>query len=573
MYRMYRTTALVVGVLLAAVSGQLGAGAAASAAGSHALIQGSGSSWAANAVNQWVADVASQGMQVVFTANGSAQGRKDYANRSTDFGVSDVGFLGQDPTTGQADTSLGRSFAYLPIAAGGTALPYHIDVGTTRVRNLRLSGEAIAKIFTGVITNWNDPIITRDNNGHALPSLPIIPVVHAEGAGVTMQFTRYLSKQFPSIWAPCNGGQVAETEYFPVNCGHPTGNMRALAGSDGVMNFIKSSGANGSIGLEEYSYPLLANFPSAKVLNKAGYFTLPTQYNVAVALTKAVINNDPNSPNYLLQNLDQVYVNSDRRTYPLSSYVYAIIPTASDDNRMTTAKRQTLADFLYYSICQGQQEIGPIGYSSLPVNLVQAGFEQIGKLKTADSGVDLTERNVSTCHNPTFIAGKPSVNHLAVIAPQPPSCDKIGAGPCDASQGTYNENPGGNGSGNGGGSGSGSGNGSGGSGSGTGGTGGGAGTGSGGTGGGSGTGTGTGGLGGLGGGLGGGLPTGGAGGADGSGDGAGFGEVNIVPTNLAADSANESSGVLALLAAGIFLGALAVPVLVSRRRPHGTDAP
>ena len=41
--------------------------------------------------------------------------------------------------TGQADTSLGRSFAYLPIAAGGTAFPYHIDVGTTRVRNLRLS--------------------------------------------------------------------------------------------------------------------------------------------------------------------------------------------------------------------------------------------------------------------------------------------------------------------------------------------------------------------------------------------------------------------------------------------------
>jgi len=34
---------------------------AASADGSHALIQGSGSSWAANAVNQWVADVASEG--------------------------------------------------------------------------------------------------------------------------------------------------------------------------------------------------------------------------------------------------------------------------------------------------------------------------------------------------------------------------------------------------------------------------------------------------------------------------------------------------------------------------------
>jgi ABC-type phosphate transport system substrate-binding protein len=565
MHRVFKWVALAATAFVAVVAGSM---PAASAAASHALIQGSGSSWAANAVNQWVADVASQGMQVVFTANGSAQGRKDYANKSTDFGVSDVGFLGKDPTTGQADTSLGRSFAYLPIAAGGTALPYHIDVGTTRVRNLRLSGETAAKIFTGQITNWNDPAITRDNNGHALPSLPIIPVVHAEGAGVTMQFTRYLAKEFPSIWAPCNGGQDTETEYFPVNCGHPTGNMRAQAGSDGVMNFIKSSGANGSIGLEEYSYPLLANFPSAKLLNKAGYFTLPTQYNVAVALTRAQINQDPTSPDYLLQNLDNVYVNPDRRTYPLSSYVYAIIPTASDDSRMTTAKRQTLADFLYYSICQGQQEIGPIGYSSLPINLVQAGFDQIGKLKKADPGVDLTQRNVSTCHNPTFIAGKPNVNHLAVIAPEPPACDKVGAGPCDATQGTYNQNPGSHTSGGSGGNhGTGSGTGSGSQGSnGSGGNG--AGAGSGGTGGAAGLGS----LGGAaGGGLGGGLPTGGTGGTGGSGTGAGPGEVNVVPTTLAADSANSSSGVLGILAAGVFLAALGVPVFVARRRPKETE--
>jgi len=416
---------------------------AASATDSHALIQGSGSSWAANAINQWVADVANQGLRVVFTANGAAQGRKDYANRSTDFGVSDIPYQGKDPTTGQADTPLGRSFAYLPIAAGGTSFPYHVEVGGQLVRNIRLSGETVAKIFTSKITNWNDPQITKDNNGHALPSIPIIPVVHSEGAGVTTQFTRYLAKEYPSIWAPCNGGIDKETEYFPLNCGKSSGNQKAQAGSDGVMNFIKSSGANGAIGIEEYSYPLLSNYPAIKLLNKAGYFTLPTQYNVAVALTKAVINNDKSSPDYLTQNLDHVYTNPDKRAYPLSSYVYAIIPTASNDSRMTTAKRQTVADFLYYSICQGQSEIGPIGYSSLPINLVTAGFQQIGKLKTADAGVDLTSRNVSTCHNPTFIAGKPNVNHLAVIAPQPPSCDKIGTGPCDASQGTYNANPGG----------------------------------------------------------------------------------------------------------------------------------
>ena len=52
-----------------------------------------------------------------------------------------------------------------------------------------------------------------------------------------------------------------------------------------------------------------------------------------------------------------------------------IIPTGGSDTRMTTAKRQTLADFIYYSLCGGQTSAGSYGYSPLPLNLVQAGFE------------------------------------------------------------------------------------------------------------------------------------------------------------------------------------------------------
>jgi phosphate transport system substrate-binding protein len=143
---------------------------------------------------------------------------------------------------------------------------------------------------------------------------------------------------------------------------------------------------------------------------------------------------DKSSPGYLLQNLDHVYTDPDPRTYPLSSYVYEIEPTGTtaQDSSISTAKRQTIADFTYYSICQGQKEIGPIGYSPLPVNLVEAGFGQIAKLKKADPAIDLTNRNVKTCNNPTFVEGHPSTNYLAKIAPQPPSCDKIHAGPCAA---------------------------------------------------------------------------------------------------------------------------------------------
>ena len=391
---------------------------AAGAAVAHAEIDGTGSSWAANAVNQWKADVQAQGLKVGFTSTGSAQGRQDFANGTTDFGVSDIGYQGVDPATGSKDQST-RPYAYLPIVSGGTSFPYHLTVAGKLVTNLRLSGPTIAKIFTNKITNWNDPAITADNNGHAFPSTTIVPVVHSEGSGSTYQFTAYLANQFPSVWT------TGATEYFPRS-----GTQVAENGSDSVINFVTSKAGNGAIAFDEYSYALGAGYPVAKVLNTAGFYTLPNEYNVAVALTQAIINEDSTSANYLLQDLHNVYGYSDPRTYPLSSYSYGIIPTSASDARMTTAKRQTLADYLHYSICEGQAEAGNIGYSALPVFLVQAGFAQIQLLNKADPNVDVSQSSVTSCNNPTFTAGQPNNNHLAAVAPQPLACDKQGAGPC-----------------------------------------------------------------------------------------------------------------------------------------------
>ena len=542
-----RAVAILLAGYLAVAAGP---GAASAAAPSYALIQGSGSSWAANAVNQWVADVDAKGLKVVYTANGAAQGRKDYANKSTDFGVTDSPYRGKDPTTGATDSSLGRSFAYLPVVAGGTAFPYNLEVGGQRVRNLRLSGETLAKIFTNKITNWNDAAVTKDNNGRALPSIPIIPVVRADGAGVTNQFSTWMTSQYPSLWKDCNGGKAAPTDYFPLNCGDARGPQRAQTGSDGVMNFIKAKGSVGAIAMEEYSYPLMAGYPVAKLLNRAGYFTLPTQYNVAVALTKAEINDDPSDPNYLTQKLDKVYVNPDKRTYPLSSYVYAIVPTAADDSRMTTAKRQTIVDFLKHSICEGQSEIGPIGYSPLPINLVQASFTQVNKLKKADPKVVFDStiiKNVKNCHNPTFVAGHPEQNLLAKIAPVPADCDRPPKGPCADGVGTSNATPGGTGGPK--------------------------------------TGTPGGGTGGGGGGAatadtdGDGIPDAPAAGGevpvagvndDGTGTGTTTGDVQVVATTLDPDAGSGPPAVLAALVVGLFAGVLVVPPvvaqLVGRRR-------
>ena len=394
-------------------------------------INGSGSSWAANAINQWVQDVYTEGVDVTFNPDGDAQGRQDFANKVADFAVTADGYQGFDSTTGVSDTSNGRAYAYLPVASGGTSFPYQIKFDGTQVENLRLSGETLAKIFTNQITNWDDPEITKDNNGVQLPSIPIVPVVQSEGSGSTQQLTDYFSTEYPSIWDPF-AGQSGPTEYFPRQ-----GDQIAQDGSTGAMNYIASSAANGSIGYVEYSYPLSVGYPVAKVLNSGGYYTLPTQYNVAIALEQAQINMDPSSPDYLLQTLTNVYTDPDPRTYPLSSYVYMIEPTggpnaAPNDSSETSGKRQSIADFEYYSICQGQSQIGAIGYSPLPVNLVEAAFGQIQKLQTADPSVDLTNLNIDTCHEPTFVPGQPDTNYLTTIAPQPPACDQQGAGPCAA---------------------------------------------------------------------------------------------------------------------------------------------
>jgi len=242
---------------LACCAASLMAASAASADPPTAQISGSGSSWAANAVFQWINDVQAGGVQVVFTDSGSAQGRIDFRNDTTDFAVSDIGFQGFDPVKGVQDTnctqpnvkSTCRPYAYLPIVAGGTSFPYQIRVGGQLVTNLRLSGETIAKIFTDKITNWDDPEITKDNNGRKLPSLPIIPVVHSEGSGSTAQFTLYLHTLYPSLWKSFSGDNGL-TEYWP------NGKRGQVAenGSDGVLNFVTSAAANGAIGFDEYSY-------------------------------------------------------------------------------------------------------------------------------------------------------------------------------------------------------------------------------------------------------------------------------------------------------------------------------
>jgi ABC-type phosphate transport system substrate-binding protein len=395
-------------------------------AANYVAISGSGSSWSAVALDQWQQDLRPNGLVINYNPDGSAAGRGDYMANQDDFAGSDPPFRnGHDQLGGTGAESPNQGYSYIPDTAGGTAFMYHIEVAGHLVTNLRLRGATIMKIFTGQITNWDDKQITKDY-GAQLPNLPITPVIRSDGSGATFFFTRWMAHVFPAEWnafckrvKPSVHFPCGQTEFYPLFRGAKSEN-----GSNNVATYVTASYGNGAIGYDEYAYALNAHYPVVKVLNPAGYFVLPSASNVAVALTKAVINETPSSPDFLQQNLDSVYTFTDPRSYPLSSYSYLIVPRKGthEPTNFSNAKGKTLSTFADYLLCGGQREVAALGYSPLPLNLVKGGLLQSSKIPGAIPGPNLT--TLAGCNNPTFTNGKLT---LLLDAPQPSPCDKLGA--------------------------------------------------------------------------------------------------------------------------------------------------
>jgi ABC-type phosphate transport system substrate-binding protein len=415
------------GIAIAMAMLALLAGSSPASAGTYATLSGSGSSWAAVALNQWAQDLYPDGLVVNFNEDGSASGRGDYMQGSlVDFAASDPPFRnGEDELAGTGAEIPEYGYSYVPDVGGGTAFMYHLTVGGHLITNLRLSGETLMKIFTGQITNWDDPEITKDY-GAQLPNEPIIPVVRSDGSGATYFFTRWMAHEFPQQWnafcekvhpgikLPC-----PQTEFYPQ-----FGNAKLESGSNAVSVYITSSYGEGAIGYDEYAYALNAHWPVVAMENPAGYYVLPSASNVAVALTQAQINEDPSSPNFLQQDLDNVYTYTDPRSYPLSSYSYLIVPKTGtkippifNDN-----VGRSLSTYIDFYLCQGQQQAASLGYSPLPINLVQGAFLQVNKIPGTVGAPNID--SYGTCNNPTFIDGK---DVLLSTAPYPTKCQKVGS--------------------------------------------------------------------------------------------------------------------------------------------------
>jgi ABC-type phosphate transport system substrate-binding protein len=401
--------------------------ALASSSLTYIAISGAGSSWSSVALSQWAENLHADGIVINFNPDGSAAGRDNYMQQQVDFAASDPPFRnGTDPfdVGGAEHPSVG--YSYVPDTAGGTAFMYHLDVDGKLITNLRLAPETIMKIFTGQITNWDNSEITKEY-GAQLPSIPIIPVIRSDGSGATYFFTRWMATLFPSQWnafcSKVSHGRVGtaskpcgQTEFYPQFSGAVAQN-----GSNNVATYITASFGQGAIGYDEYAYALNSHYPVVAVENPAGYFVLPSASNVAVALTQAQINEDPSSPDFLQQNLDDVYTYTDPRSYPLSSYSYLIVPRAGTNlpANFTSGDGVTLSTYIDYFLCAGQQYSAELGYSPLPLNLVTGGLLQSSKIPGSVPTPSLS----SGCENPTLKDGK-----LIVLedAPQPSPCQKAG---------------------------------------------------------------------------------------------------------------------------------------------------
>ncbi|MGO4102899.1 phosphate ABC transporter substrate-binding protein PstS [Leifsonia sp. YAF41] len=424
--RILRTATAAFAMLLLGLSGAAASSQSAQAA-VYTPISGTGSTWSQNALDQWRKNVAANyGMTINYNGEGSSAGRRAFIARTVDFAVSEIPFQTR-PEDLSAPEVPPVGYAYMPIVAGGTSLMYNLKIGGQLVTNLQLSGDVVTKIFTGVITNWNDPSIKADNPTLLLPDKAIVPVVRSDGSGSTAQFTLWMSKQHSDLWkAFCDCGMTSQ---FPTS---NLPNSKAQSGSLGVSGYVKQDYAEGAITYVEYSYPLKAGFPVAKVKNASGAYVEPIASAVAIALQQAQINEDPASPDYLTQILDAVYNNADSRSYPLSSYSYLIVPTAVD-GIFTTEKGATLGAFTRYLLCEGQKQAESLGYSPLPLNLVTAGFDQIKRIPGAAGATECAAGTGGASALPA--GGDPGTT--PADSPAPAAADGAAAGGAAA---VYDEN-------------------------------------------------------------------------------------------------------------------------------------
>src|SRR5262245_2510364 len=202
------------------------------------LMNGAGASFPYPIYSKWFGEYNKKNpsIQINYQSVGSGAGIKQVTEGTVDFGASD-GPMNDDQIKAFADKH-GSSILHFPTVLGAAVPTYNIPgVDAT----LNFTPEALAGIFLGKVTKWNDPLITGANKGVKLPADDIVVVHRSDGSGTSYIWTDYLSK-VSEEWKSKVGRNTSVS--WPVGLGGK--------GNEGVTGLVKQT--PNSIGYVELIY-------------------------------------------------------------------------------------------------------------------------------------------------------------------------------------------------------------------------------------------------------------------------------------------------------------------------------
>lgn len=327
-------------VFFAACSGQPW-GEPSAMGGGNLYMRGAGASFPKAIYEKWMSEYGKINPEARFDyqSTGSGAGINAIVNQTVDFGATDAPMKDEDLKKAPGE------ILHIPTVLGAVVLTYNVE-GLSEP--LRLSADAIADIYLGKITKWNDARIKADNPRANLPDKPLRPVYRADSSGTTFVFTDYLSKASPE-WKERVGRNTQPSWIQGVGVAAPR--------NDGVMGEVKQT--VNSIGYVELIFAKSQKLPTALIKNSAGNFVEANAESVGAAAVESI----PRTPDDLRVEITNA---AGAHAYPISSYTYILVYKEQKNE----TRGRTLADFLWWITHDGQKFAKQLSYEPLPPEIV-----------------------------------------------------------------------------------------------------------------------------------------------------------------------------------------------------------
>jgi phosphate transport system substrate-binding protein len=334
---------LVVLFLLFAVA------ATAGAQSSPMLLNAAGATFPYPIYSKWfdVYHTAHPNVQINYQSIGSGGGIRQLLAGTVDFGASDGPM--SDDQLAQAKFKI----LHFPTVLGAVIPTYNV-AGVSS--DLNFTQKALAGIYLGTITKWNDPEIAKANPGVKLPGDDIVVVHRSDGSGTSYIFTDFLSKASADWKSKVGTGTSVN---WPVGLGGK--------GNEGVSGLVKQT--PNAIGYIELIYAVQNNIPYGKVQNAAGKFVKADLAGVTAA--GASVKDMPEDFRVSITNAPGA------TSYPISSFTWLLIPAQISD----AAKRDAIKDFLKWMLMDGQKFNEGLSYAQLPKSIVSKETKAISLIQ------------------------------------------------------------------------------------------------------------------------------------------------------------------------------------------------